>query len=68
MRNDHSVEGTIGGVVLTLFIILPWVSFDSVKPVNVTINDNGCASYQPPSPGYKQRIETYNLESLKGNN
>ena len=31
------------------------------------INDNGCASHQPPSPGYKQRIETYNLESLKGN-
>jgi hypothetical protein len=42
MRNDHSVEGAIGGVVLALFIILPWVSFDSVKPVNVTINDSGC--------------------------
>ena len=68
MRNDHSVEGAIGGVVLTLFIILPWVSFDSVKPVNVTINDSGCASHQPPAPGYKQRIETYNLSSLKGNN
>ena len=68
MRNDYSVEGAIGGVVLALFILLSWVSFDSVKPVNVTINDNGCASHQPPSPGYKQRIETYNLESLKGNN
>jgi hypothetical protein len=32
------------------------------------ISDSGCASHQPPAPGYKQRIETYNLSSLKGNN
>ena len=68
MRNDHSVEGAIGGVVLALFIILPWVSFDNAKPVNAAINDSGCKSYQPPAPEYKQRIETYNLDSLKGNN
>ena len=66
MCNDHSVEGAIGGIVLTLFIILPWVPFDSIKPVSAAIEDNGCASYQPPAPEYKQRIETYNLDSLKG--
>ena len=36
--------------------------------VIAAINDNGCASHQPPAPEYKQRIGTYNLNSLKGNN
>ena len=41
---------------------------ESRATIIAAIEDNGCASYQPPAPGYKQRIETYNLESLKGNN
>jgi hypothetical protein len=35
--------------------------------VIAAISDSGCASHQPPAPEYKQRIETYNLSSLKGN-
>ena len=35
--------------------------------VIAAINDSGCASHQPPAPDHKQRIETYNLDSLKGN-
>ena len=29
------------------------------------IEDNGCASYQPPAPRKKTNIEAYNLDSLR---
>ena len=41
---------------------------ESRATIIAAIEDNGCASHQPPAPEHKQRIETYNLDSLKGNN
>ena len=63
---DHSVEGFIGGVILTCFITIPWVSISDPEII-ASIDDSGCASHQPPAPEHKTNIESYNLDSLKGN-
>ena len=73
MRDISDVEGVlaIGGSVLMIFVIIfvgLSAGYQHDKNLIAAINDNGCASHQPPAPGYKQRIETYNLNSLKGNN
>jgi hypothetical protein len=60
---DHSVEGFIGGVLITLVIILPWASFEGVNDVSTAITDNGCSSHQELKPT-KTRIENYNLTNL----
>jgi hypothetical protein len=65
MRNDSSLEGFIGGVIITLVVTVPWVRISAPDNVNAAINDNGCASYQPPAPGKKTNIEAYNLDSLR---
>ena len=41
---------------------------ESRATIIAAIEDNGCASYQPPAPEHKTNIEAYNLDSLKGNN
>ena len=44
-----------------------FLSADSSATIIAAIEDNGCASYQPPAPEHKTNIEAYNLDSLKGN-
>ena len=60
-------------IIIIIFLCLMNMSqvvlrAESRATIIAAIEDNGCASYQPPAPGYKQRIETYNIESLKGSN
>lgn len=60
-------------MIIIIFLCLMNISqvvlrAESRATIIAAIEDNGCASYQPPVPGYKQRIGTYNLNSLKGNN
>jgi hypothetical protein len=64
---DHSAEGFIGGIILTLVIILPWASFSSISGEAAAIIDNGCASSSAISDSpddIKQRIDTYKVENL----
>ena len=60
---DHSIEGFIGGVILTLVVILPWASFEGIEHVNATIEDNGCASHQELSQT-KSNADVYNYAAL----
>ena len=66
---DNSVSTFIALMMICIVITMGLIAgHQHDKNLIEAINDNGCASHQPPAPGYKQRIGTYNINSLKGNN
>ena len=65
---DNSVSTFIALMMICIVITMGLIAgHQHDKNLIAAINDNGCASHQPPAPVYKQRIETYKLDSLKGN-
>ena len=62
-----TIEYLMVGALITAFYLMTFSDIQNTEAkIVAAVQDNGCASYQPPAPKHKTNIEAYNLDSLKG--